>query len=76
MLTTFAAGMTKSGWMVGLTLAIVAERESQPSNYAAAQPPGSSWLPLGFADRVRELLAAAGGSAMPANPAKVARADR
>lgn len=29
MLTAFAAGMTQLGWMVGLTLAMVAEREEQ-----------------------------------------------
>jgi len=36
MLTAFAAGMTQLGWMVGLTLAMVAEREPRRSNHAAA----------------------------------------
>jgi predicted metal-binding membrane protein len=29
MLTAFAAGMTQLGWMPGLTLAMVAERDAQ-----------------------------------------------
>jgi len=29
MLSAFAAGMTQLGWMVGLTLAMAAEREQQ-----------------------------------------------
>jgi predicted metal-binding membrane protein len=36
MLTAFAAGMTQLGWMVGLTLAMVAEREPRRSNHASA----------------------------------------
>ena len=36
MLTAFAAGMTQLGWMVGLTLAMVAERNQQRWNHAAA----------------------------------------
>jgi predicted metal-binding membrane protein len=36
MLTAFAAGMTQLGWMVGLTLAMVAERDQQRWNHAAA----------------------------------------
>ena len=35
MLTAFAAGMTELGWMVGLTLAMVAEREQQRRGAAA-----------------------------------------
>lgn len=36
MLTAFAAGMTQLGWMLGLTLAMVAERDQHPGNRAAA----------------------------------------
>lgn len=36
MLTAFAAGMTQLGWMVGLTLAMVAERDHRRWNHAAA----------------------------------------
>lgn len=36
MLTAFAAGMTQLGWMIGLTLAMVAERNQQRFNRAAA----------------------------------------
>ena len=36
MLTAFAAGMTQLGWMVGLTLAMIAERDQQRWNRAAA----------------------------------------
>jgi predicted metal-binding membrane protein len=36
MLTAFAAGMTQLGWMIGLTLAMVAERDPQRWNHAAA----------------------------------------
>lgn len=36
MLTAFAAGMTQLGWMVGLTLAMVAERDQSRLNHAAA----------------------------------------
>lgn len=36
MLTAFAAGMTQLGWMVGLTLAMVAEREAGRRNQTAA----------------------------------------
>ena len=36
MLTAFAAGMTELGWMVGLALAMVAEREPRRWNHAAA----------------------------------------
>jgi predicted metal-binding membrane protein len=35
MLTAFAAGMTQLGWMVGLTLAMVAEREPQRWDHVA-----------------------------------------
>lgn len=35
MLTAFAAGMTQLGWMVGLTLAMVAERDEQRRNSGA-----------------------------------------
>lgn len=35
MLTAFAAGMTQVGWMVGLTLAMVSERETQRWDYGA-----------------------------------------
>jgi predicted metal-binding membrane protein len=35
MLTAFAAGMTQPGWMVGLTLAMVAERDAQRGGNAA-----------------------------------------
>jgi predicted metal-binding membrane protein len=34
MLAAFAAGMTQLGWMVGLTVAMVAEREQQRGDYA------------------------------------------
>jgi predicted metal-binding membrane protein len=34
MLAAFAAGMTQLGWMVGLTLAMVAEREQRRGGYA------------------------------------------
>lgn len=36
MLTAFAAGMTQLGWMVGLTLAMVAERDQHRRKHAAA----------------------------------------
>lgn len=51
MLTAFAAGMTQLGWMVGLTLAMVAERDQERWNGAAAL--------IGIA-----LLALAGGLAV------------
>jgi predicted metal-binding membrane protein len=35
MLTAFAAGMTQLGWMVGLTLAMVGERDAQKWRQAA-----------------------------------------
>jgi len=36
MLTAFAAGMTQFGWMVGLTLAMIAEREPRRARYIAS----------------------------------------
>ncbi len=52
MLIAFAAGMTQLGWMVGLTLAMVAERETQRCDDAA------SMVGIGFIARAAGLAVA------------------